>query len=210
STPAGPGRAPSSPPRPDLGRAAIERLLTDAVLESCELLEQRARQLATGILDRHLDHRPHVALADLDEPLALSGQGHPLASLLVAGTGGLDETSPGELPQRARRAGLRHADGLGELADRERTEPIDRGQKGELRRLDRQLVRVQDALGLRLHALPEALEPRPERQVAKLANDVLYHDGLYNMLCNASKHRRSAPPQVRATDVPRCPCGNGR
>src|SRR5262249_35714397 len=147
-----------------------------------ELLEQRARQLATGILDRRLDHRPHIALAELDELLAVSGQGHPLASLIVAGTGDLDEPFLGELRQRARRTRLRHADCLGELADRERTEPVDRGQKGELRRLDRHLVRVQDPLGLRLQAFPDAFEPRPERQVAKLADDVLYHEQLYNTL----------------------------
>jgi hypothetical protein len=93
-----------------------------------------------------------------------------------------------ELAHGACRAWLRDPDGLRELTDRQRPGSIQRGEERELACRDREIVRIEQTLRVRLETLTDALEPCAERQVTELAYDILrrragsrLHAKVYNM-----------------------------
>ncbi len=166
----------------------------EAVLDRGKLLKERAGKPAAEIGHGVLDPRPDLPLRNVDELLAFPGERDDLSPLVVRPRPNLDQAELGELRNGPRCARLGDADGLGEFADGERPEPVERAEEGVLARLKRHVLLVHDALRIGLQALADALQAAPERQEAEFANDVFDHDRtraeasiihkLYNCACN--------------------------
>ena len=109
--------------------AAIEWHGSEAVLDDPELVEQRPGKVSAEVDHRALDARPHIPFRYLDQPPAVLGERDDFSALVVRRPFHLEQAKFDKLCQGPRGARLRDPDRVRQLPDRERPQPIDRGEE---------------------------------------------------------------------------------
>ena len=154
-------------------RATLVQMVADAPVAFAD--DERIRQVAAEIGHRRLDARPHHRLALMGRLAACLRQRDHTSPLIVGRRLRRDQSHLHQFRHRPRRPRLRDPQRLGNLADAERAEPVERGEQRMECRLHRRAIFVDDLLRIRLQPLADPAKARAEAQIAQRSHHVLDH-----------------------------------
>jgi hypothetical protein len=163
-------------------RTLVERGSVKRGLDGIELLQKRTVKSGTEVGYRAFNPRPHVGAGARNERLSGGGERDETLALVARLTRGSDEPLFFKLRQSARDAGLRDAKRLRDVAYRERTMVIERGEDRQQAGRYVHPFGSRKTLHVGLHALSDTLQSAAKRQITKLADNVSDHHSLFTYL----------------------------
>ncbi|CDX27413.1 hypothetical protein MPL3356_690010 [Mesorhizobium plurifarium] len=152
----------------------MERRRRQPVLYCRKLAEQRPGKIGAQIRHGIFYAWPDVALRLVDQPPAVAAQRNDPAPLVFFRGVDLDKPQLGKQRHAARHARLGDTQGLRQLADRQRAQPVERGEQRVLARLDAHVQAVEHALRVGLQLLAYALHPAAEAEKAEGSKNIFH------------------------------------
>ena len=155
--------------------AQVQRAGLEAFFEPRDLRQDvRIRTIAEGL--RGAAHvGPHAVLHVVDQRFAFRGQADLLLAVVALDGDGAGEAEGLQAVVDAGDGGLADADGFDRLRDGHRAIGRERGEQGEMRRLNRDAAICKRPGGVRLHTLGEAFQPAAKGEIAHLRQNIARH-----------------------------------
>src|SRR5581483_10834499 len=179
--------------------AATQRKLLESRLDSRKLLEQRSCKPSEHVTDGRFNLWPHEELRPQNGRLTRSAQRDGLLPVVAMTASRLHQPHRDKSRQRARHRGLANLHSLSQLAHRERSKAVQRGEQRIMPGLHRKVGALRDTRHIGLHALRQALQATTEEKEAAFGDDVagfehryspVLYVALYSVLSNFRKMDR--------------------